>query len=355
MKNILYGLIIIGLLAAVAGIFLAFTERNKAIVDRNVAEEQKDEAFEAKKKSESEKSEALKAREESEAKAKEAQTQAEKAIAESAGAASKASEAEAAREKAFAEKQDAEQTRDEALSAKSLAEKARQEAEEKESEAEARAKSEVSAREIAEQSLDREISARKALEDDLYVIKEVAESSKRIAVFCSDVLSKVFIPLDGGDKQYLRACESWRDARDDSQKRNSLAFFSRAKDNYALSLNNMGKLDNVTKETERVKELLKRAVQDSIDSTETMTSLLRKLLQSGDAVSLEEKTRSSDRAISKKLSADNTVVECCNLILSMMDNHKEAFTKSQRSRMEGYRRDIEKRLKPEEESALKDR
>jgi hypothetical protein len=354
MKNILYGLIIIGFLATVAGIFLVFNERNKAIMDRNVAEEQKDEALEAKKKADTEKSEALKAKELADSQVKEALAQAEKAVAASAEAANKSKNAEAEKGRALAEKQEAEQTRDEALSAKALAEKARQDAESDKSESAAWAKSESSAREIAEQNLDREISARKALEDDLYVIKEVVGASKKIAVFCSDVVSKVLIQLDSGDKQYLRACESWRDARDDNQKRNSLAFFSRAKDNYALSLSNMGKLENVTKETERLKELLKRAIQDSIDSTDTMTALLKKLLQAGGAVSLDEKARQSDRAIQKKLSADSTVVECCVLILNMMDNHKEAFTPSQRARIIGVKKEIEKRLKPEDESALGD-
>ena len=69
----------------------------------------------------------------------------------------------------------------------------------------------------------------------------------------------------------------------------------------------------------------------------------------------EEKSKSSERAIQKKLSADNTIVECCTLILTMMDNHKDAFTKSQRARVEGVKKEIEKRLRPEEggESAVR--
>mgnify|MGYP001566161405 FL=1 len=354
MKNILYGLIIVGLLAAIVGIFIVLTERNKAVSDRNVADEQKESALDARKKAESEKSDALKAKELSEAQAKQAREQADKAISDSATATARVKTAEEERDKAAKEKLEADKTRDESLSAKALAEKAKQDAESKEGEAEARAKSEISAREISDQNLDKEINARKALEDDLYVIKEVVESSKKIAVFCSDVVSKVFIPLDSGDKQYLKACESWRDAKDTNQKRNSLAYFSKSKDSYVGALSSMGKLENVTKDTERVKDLLKRAIQDSVDSMDTMISLLKKLLQEGDAVSFEEKSKSSERAIEKKLRADNTIVECCTLILTMMDVHKVAFTPSQRARIEGVKKEIEKRLRPEEsgESAL---
>jgi hypothetical protein len=342
------------LLAAIVGIFLVFAERNKALEDRDTADGQKEEALIAKKKAETEKSDALKAKEASEAQAKQAREQAGKAISDSATAAARIKTAEEERDNAAKEKLEADKTRDEALSAKALAEKAQQDAEAKESEAEARAKSEISAREISDQKLDEEISARRNLENDLYEIKEVVESSKKVAVFCSDVVSKVFIPLDSGDKQYLKACESWRDAKDVNQKRNSLAYFSKSKDSYVGALSSMGKLENVTKETERVKELLKRAIQDSVDSMDTMISLLRKVLQEGDAVSIDEKSKSSERAIQKKLSADNTIVECCNLILNMMDIHKGAFTPSQRARIDGIKKDIEKRLKPEEggESAL---
>jgi len=354
MKNILYGLIIVGLLAAIAGMVIVLTERNKAIDARIAADDQKVEALDAKKKAESEKSDALKAKEAADAQARQSKEQADKAISDSAQAMSKVKTAEEEKDKALNEKQEAEKTREEALSAKALAEKARQDAEAKEGESEARAKSEISAKEIAEQNLEKEIGARKALEDDLYTIKEVVESSKKIAVFCSDVVSKVFIPLDSGDKQYLKACESWRDAKDTNQKRNSLAYFSKSKDNYVSALSSVSKMDNVTKETERLKELLKRAIQDSIDSMDTMINLLKKLLQEGDSVPLEEKSKSSDRAIVKKLSADNTIVECCSLILTMMDTHKEAFTPSQRARIIGVKKEIEKRLKPEEESALGD-
>lgn len=354
MKNILYGLVIVGLLAAIAGIFLVFTERNKAINDRNAADNQKEEALTAKKNAESEKSDALKAKESADAQAKQSKEQAEKAISDSIQATAKVKTAKEERDKAAKEKLEADKTRDEALSAKALAEKAKQDAEAKEGEAEARSKSEIAGREIAEQNLDKEIGARKALEDDLYVIKEVVESSKKVAVFCSDVVSKVFIPLDSGDKQYLKACESWRDAKDTNQKRNSLAYFSKSKDGYVSALSSIGKLDNVTKETERVKELLKRAIQDSIDSMDTMITLLKRLLQEGDSVPFDDRSKSSDRAIQKKLSADNTIVECCTLILTLMDDHKDAFTKSQRARIEGVKKDIEKRLRPEEggESAL---
>ncbi|MBI5778821.1 MAG: hypothetical protein HZA49_05140 [Planctomycetes bacterium] len=352
MKNILYGLIIVGFLAAIAGIFLVFTERNKAIDSRMAAEDQKDIALEAKKKADSEKADALKAREASEVQAKQAREQADKAISDSAQAMTRVKSADDEKDKALKEKQEAEKTREEALSAKALAEKAKQDAESKEGEAEARAKAEISAREIADQNLEKEISARKALEDDVYVIREVAESSKKIAVFCSDVVSKIFIPLDSGDKQYLKACESWRDAKDTNQKRSSLAYFSKSKDNYVSALSSVSKMDNVTKETERVKELLKRAIQDSIDSMDTMINLLKRLLQEGDAVPFEDRTKSSDRAIAKKLSADNTIVECCTLILSMMEVHKVAFTPSMKARIEGVKKEIEKRLKPDEESAL---
>jgi len=356
MKNILYGLIIVGLLAAIAGIFIVFAERNNALDARDTADGQKEEALIAKKKAETEKSDALKAREASEAQAKQAREQADKAISDAATATARIKTAEEERDKAAKAKLEAEKTMDEALSAKALAEKAKQDAETKESEAEARCKSEISAREISDQNLDKEISARKALEDDLYGIKEVVELSKRVAVFCSDVVSRVFIPLDSGDKQYLNACESWRDAKDINQKRNSLAYFSKSKDNYVSALAGMGKLDNVTKETERVKELLKRAIQDSVDSMDTMIALLRKLVQEGDTVSFEDRSKSSERAIIKKLEADKNIVECCNLILTMMDNHKEAFTPSQRARIMGVKKEIEKRLKPEEggESAVRD-
>ncbi|MEW6027082.1 MAG: hypothetical protein AB1599_07305 [Planctomycetota bacterium] len=353
MKNILYGLIIVGLLTAMVGIFLVFTERNKAIEAKLTAEDQKDEAVTARKKAEGEKADALKAREAAEAQSREARAQAEKAISDSAQANARIKGADDERDKAIKEKQESEKTRDEALSAKALAEKAKQDAEDKEGDAEARSKAEIAAREIAEQNLDKEIASRKALEDDLYVIKEVVESSKKVAVFCSDVVSKVFIPLDSGDKQYLKACESWRDAKDANQKRNSLAYFSKSKDNYVSAMSSVSKLDNVNKETERVKELLKRAIQDSIDSMDTMIGLLKRLLQEGE-VPFDDKNKSSERAIAKKLSADNTTVECCTLILNMMDTHKDAFTPSQRARILGVKKEIEKRLKPEEggESAL---
>ena len=353
MKNILYGLIIVGLLAAIGGIIIVFTERNKALEARDTSDVQKESALEAKKKAESEKSDALKAKEESEAQAKQAREQADKAISDSAQAMAKVKNAEEEKAKALKDREEAENTREEALSAKALAEKAQQDAEARKEEAEAKCNAEISAREIADQARENEVNARKALEDDLYQIKEVVDLSRKIGVFCSDVVSKVFIPLDSGDKQYLKACESWRDAKDTNQKRNSLAFFSKAMDSYKSAANSMGKLENVTKETERLKELLNRAIVDSIDSTDTMTKLLKRLLNEGDPVSLEDKNKSSDRAIQKKLSADNTIVECCNLILTMMDNHKEAFTPSQRARILGVKKEIEKRLSPEE-SALGD-
>ncbi|MDI6733661.1 MAG: hypothetical protein QME51_07375 [Planctomycetota bacterium] len=354
MRNILYGLIILGILASVAGILVSFTERNKAIGERIEADNQRDLAIKTKRVAEEERKKALEEKLVSDNQTKEYKDKMGQALSETSVAQAKVSQADAERDKAIKDKEEAERARENALMEKAQAQRAKKESQDKQEDAEARLNAEVDARRIAENNLEKESEAKKRLEKDLYDIREVVESSRKIAIFCSDILAKVFIPLDSGDKHYLRACELWRDAQNPAQKRNLLTQFQKSKENYESARASLAKLEYLTKETEQIRSLLNRAIQNSIESMETMINLLRKMLSETASVSPEEKNKQGQIAIDKKLSADKNVIEVCSLILGLMDIHKEAFTPSQRVRVEGIKKDIQKRLIPEDsESFLK--
>jgi DNA-binding ferritin-like protein (Dps family) len=321
-----------------------------------LANEQRNEALKQKKSAEDEKDNALKLKEEAEKTRNEYKLKVDAAQKEKDEALARVAIAEKDREEALNVKKVAEDQKNSALADKSLAGEARQTAERQRDESESKSLTDSQERRIVEELLQKEINHRESTEVEYRNLQEVVKEVESIARFCSAIISNIFYPLESGDKFYTNASDAWLQAKTYLEKMKVIDSLNRAKSHYNTALLNVGKLDNVNKDTEQIKAYLKRAVEDSIGSIDIVITILKKILED-QSIPPEDKKRRGDLAAKKKLTADNTVIDVCNFILKLMHDYKEAFTKTQRGIVEDIKKNIEKKFKPEtgDESVLNPR
>ncbi len=345
MRQLILGVVLLGMIGSVVSVFLAFSARNEA-VNRQLdaeevqyqAEQKRDEAFKIK-------DEALKLKQEAESNAQIAET--------------KRQEAEKSREKAIRQIEIANKERDDALTAQQraddkrdqafLAAKAAKESQERSELIQAKAEAEkevtLADRNTIQKRLDEATTAKQATENEYRKLKEVTAEAEEISRFTSKLIADTFIPLDNGDKHYMDGCDMYARARTAKEKYTALKSLEKAKQYYEISLESLKKTESVNELTAEVIDIISQAMGENISSVEIVRDTLTKMLKTPPP-SKEEIDDKGKQAINRKHSADNTIVTACARILDLMEDYHESFTKTQKASVENLKKKLADRIGP---------
>lgn len=345
MKQLIFGVIILGMIASIVAVFLSFDSRNKAInaqLDaedkQSTAEKQREEAFEIRDKSLATKQEAERIAQEAEVKRQEFEKDRDEAVRQIELANNE-------RDKALDVKAQAEKEREDAILAAEAAKQTQKRAELIQAKAEADKEIALADRNQIQAQLDGVIAAQHSTEEEYRKLKEVTAEAAEIARFTSKLIAGTFIPLDNGDKHYMNGCDRFGIAKTPKEKYIALKSLDRAKQYYETSLGALKRIENVNEITAEVVNIITQAMGENISSVEIVRDTLTKMLspKPPSPPEIEEKGK---QAITQKHSADNTVVTACARILDMMEDYRESFTRAQRAKVERLKKRLADRIGP---------
>ncbi|MFA5794592.1 MAG: hypothetical protein WC980_05935 [Candidatus Brocadiia bacterium] len=360
MKNTLLAFAILGIISAIIAVFIAFSNSEKAITAMNQSEQAKTMAERIKDIAEKAKDDALAAKKESDAKAIASIEDARKARDE-------ANQARTERERSLADaikiEKDARETekkglqmQDDAKALVALANGERDKAYDAAKVAQANEEVEKEARRIAEQERDKMARLAENSRKDYATLKQIIRQQEMVAIFTSDIINKILVSIDTGDQHYLKGLEEWQIAKDIKQRTITLGNYIKAKELYTAAQNSIGKIEKVNDQTEEIKFRVKNGVANDIASLDIVIDILRRLIK-GETISNQDLQSMTDQAISKKLSADNTVIDACKAIVDII-NGNPGVTPSLAEKLEQIKKAFEERMgagNPGENALILDR
>ncbi|MFC1525089.1 hypothetical protein ACFL5I_01740 [Planctomycetota bacterium] len=345
MRQLILGVVLLGMIGSIVAVFLAFSSRNEAVGIQLDAEEKRDESIVKRDEAFRVRDEALKLKQEAENNAQVAETKYQKAEESREKAVRQIEIAYKAQNNASTAKQKADDERDQALLAAKAAKESQERAELIQAKAEAEKEVALADRNNIQTQLNEATTAKQATEDEYRKLKEVTAEAEEISRFTSKLIADTFIPLDNGDKHYMDGCDMYARARTAKEKYTALKSLEKAKQYYEISLESLKKTESVNELTAEVIDIISQAMGENISSVEIVRDTLTKMLKTPPP-STEEIDDKGKQAINRKHSADNTIVTACARILDLMEDYHESFTKTQRASVENLKKKLADRIGP---------
>ena len=355
MKNLFLGIIIIGILAAIAGVILMHMNRTEYWKMKVTADHDRAEAVDAKKIAETSADNAQKKQKEAEDKRDESYKVRDQAVEEKKQFEGRAQAAEKLRNEAESASRQDKDERDQALVAKKIADQEKSEADEKRKEADARAVEAELARDgaIAEQQKSLEIA--ESLRKDWENIKELTEQAKTIAAFVSNIANDILQSIDEAGQRLDKGCETSTEAlatNDAKKKYLSSQLLQRSIKYYEASRAKLDKLKNFDKETaEEIKGKIRRGIDNYIACVQILSTLVKQMINN-DQLAPDAINEKANLAIAKKSEADQTIIDVCNALIDLMRDNEDKFPPTIKKQLEDIKKKIAERISTESGASI---
>ncbi|MCK5578178.1 MAG: hypothetical protein KAI63_01505 [Planctomycetes bacterium] len=346
MKNLFLILVIIGILAAVAGVVVMHLKKMEFYGDKLIAEKDREEAVEAKKEAETLAATAGEIKKEAEAEKIKAFTVRDAAVKEKDDALKRADTADATSREADIARMEAEEISQDALAAKKAADEARVRAEDEANQADARTEAAEHERNAYDKARLEAIDTMQGVQKDYQALAEIKNEAMEIAAFVSSVVVNVLQEIDIAEGQLAKGCELSRESLPDNniQKRfQAVRYLQLSNKTYDKARAALKKLKKVSDSTNKVSQLTNHGIDNYVTSVQVLNAVIRSMMQ-GDGPDMATKQEKSELAISKKRDADQTIINVCKLLQNLIDDYEDAFPKTIKEKLKKHQQKLNDRL-----------
>lgn len=343
MKNLLMGIMIVGIIAGIAAAFFGLKERTKFNIIAVEAKVKRDEAIEKQLRAEEAKRYAERISDEAERRQKRAEAERAEAVTKARESEKQAKAAERLKQEADQARKVSEDERDQALQEKETALKERDAMAEERDQAVADFEVEKKVRLIAEEKRDEAIEYRNKADEELTAQRELGNMATKTVSFVGAFNRILFPCIDDGDDYYLRGLITYA-LSGRPNKLKAVGFISRARDKYIEARAKLKRLSSIDDLTREIIELTQESTEENIKSVEIIHEVLSAMLRG--TLPEVDRLEKYKKATKWKERADRLIIGVCDRLLEVIDTYKAGFTTAQRAHIEDLKKKINARVGP---------